>query len=300
MPKDRQDDPEDGATDAADSAAEDADALYAVAPDGFVAARTERVRAAKQDGDAARARAIGRLRRPTVSAWVVNRAALTDPELPGRLSELGDRMRRAQSALDTETLRDLTEERRRTVDEVTSAALRDAGQDATTSLRDEVRSTFDAAVADPDVAGRLGRLLRAESFSGFGVAPGPELTVVRGGRAARARPAARQTPREAAPTKEPAADRVGAAERRRLARAVERARAEFDQARRRDEDTATAEQRAAATVKELTAELASLQRELDDAKRAQDEARRERKDAIQQRRSAQSALDRAERAAAQD
>ena len=41
-------------------------------------------------------------------------------------------------------------------------------QNPTAALRDDVTDTLQAAIADPDVAARLGRLEKAERWSGFG------------------------------------------------------------------------------------------------------------------------------------
>ncbi len=291
----------------ADEATEAAvDRLYAAEPDEFMALRGELAKAAKADGDAAAAKAIGALRKPTVPASVVNRYALHDASAGERLTELGDRMRRAQRDYDAGLLRELSAERRTLVAELTAAAFEHAGRlDPTTAQRDEVSNTFDAAVADPDVAGRLGRLVKPEQFSGFGLAPGPELTLVQGERR-RPRPAAKKvsakTTTPAAPTtaeddETTAASKQqpGSAARRRLARAAERARAAFADADEGFAAAEAAERRAHEQVRTLTDELAALQRELDTAKRDLDAARKQTRSARTTRRQAQSAMDRAER-----
>ncbi|HEX7427675.1 MAG TPA: hypothetical protein VF328_12160, partial [Mycobacterium sp.] len=60
-------------------------------------------------------------------------------------------------------------EQRSLVDELTRAAFE--GADLTNppaALREDVTGTLQAAVADPDVTARLGRLTKAERWSGFG------------------------------------------------------------------------------------------------------------------------------------
>ncbi len=42
------------------------------------------------------------------------------------------------------------------------------------ALREEVMATFDAALADPDIAASLGTLVRAAHWAGFGLAPAPD------------------------------------------------------------------------------------------------------------------------------
>src|SRR5690348_16640040 len=144
---------------------EDAKAeLYEADPDGFTARRQELADGAREAGQPAVAKQIAALRKPTRSAWVVNRLVRTDPEVRSRLDALGADLR---AAADGARLRELTTARSRLVDELTRTAL--AGLPAPpAALREEVTATLDAAIADPEVAGRLGSLARAEKYAGFG------------------------------------------------------------------------------------------------------------------------------------
>jgi hypothetical protein len=142
------------------------DELYSVAPDAFTACRTRLVAAAKAAGDAAAARQIGSCRKPTVAAWVANLIARQGAA--AALTDLGDRLREAHAAGDGNAIRALTHEQRRLVDELTRSGFAAAGQQRpSAAVRDDVTATLQAAVADPDVAGRLGRLTKAEQWSGF-------------------------------------------------------------------------------------------------------------------------------------
>ncbi|WP_428372037.1 hypothetical protein, partial [Mycolicibacterium sp.] len=144
------------------------DELYAAGPDDFTALRADLAARAKAAGDPAAAERLAGSRKPTTAAWVVNLLALTGPARD-RLSELGTRLREAHAAMDGATIRALTAEQRRLVDEFAVAGLRAAGLDRpSAALRDDVTATLSAAVADPDVAARLGRLTKAEQWSGFG------------------------------------------------------------------------------------------------------------------------------------
>lgn len=267
---------------------EAADRLYATAPDEFVALRAELVKAAEGDD----AKAIKALRKPTVSASVVNRYVHSDPHIVGRLSGLGDRLRQATKQLDAAQLRELSTERRSLVAESTKAAFTFVGtDDPPAAQRDEVSASFDAAVADPDIAQQLGRLVRPARFDGFGVVPGPELTLVRGGRkpaATKAKPAAKKS---TDPT--PRGDRSPPA--RRLHRAASKARDAFDEADAAHDAAAAAEQKAHERVGTLTDELTRLQQELDEAKRDLDRARKSTRTTKSERRVARTALDKAER-----
>ncbi|MER7616708.1 hypothetical protein, partial [Nonomuraea wenchangensis] len=72
-----------------------ADRLYGLSPPEFTAARTAEARAARDAGDAGLAREIARLRKPTVSAAAVNRAARAHPGEVAELLEVGERLRAA-------------------------------------------------------------------------------------------------------------------------------------------------------------------------------------------------------------
>jgi hypothetical protein len=144
---------------------EDAKAeLYEADPDGFTARRQELADGAREAGQAAVAKQIAALRKPTRSAWVVNRLVRSDPEVRSRLDALGADLR---EAADGARLKELTTARSRLVDELTRAALASLPAPPA-ALREEVSATLDAAIADPEVAGRLGTLARAEKYAGFG------------------------------------------------------------------------------------------------------------------------------------
>lgn len=144
------------------------DVLYAAAPGEFTALRTKLAADAKKRGDAGAAKRITAARKPTIAAHVVNALVLHDARVRERLAGLGERLRDAHAAMDGDRIRELTAEQRGLIAELTTAALAGAGQSPTAALRDDVTATLQAAVADPDVAARLGRLTKAEKWSGFG------------------------------------------------------------------------------------------------------------------------------------
>ncbi len=145
------------------------DSLYWVEPDAFTAQRTRLAEAAKERGDPAAAKRISAARKPTTAAWILNRLALRHTDTKRRLSDLGDRLRAAHAEMDGERIRALSAEQHKLIDELARAAL-DAAEvkKPSSTLRDDLTSTLQAAVADPDVAARLGRLARPERWSGFG------------------------------------------------------------------------------------------------------------------------------------
>lgn len=148
---------------------EDLDVLFGTAPEQFTARRKELAAEAKARGDAEQAKTISAARRPTTAAWVVNRLALTDPTVRRRLTELHDALHAAHAAMDGQRIRELSKAQRKLIHELTDAGFTAAGQRSpTAALREAVTGTLQAAVADPEVTARLGRLSTAETWSGFG------------------------------------------------------------------------------------------------------------------------------------
>jgi hypothetical protein len=149
--------------------ADELDQLYEAKPDEFTALRTKLAAAAKKRGDADAAKAISAARKPTTAAWVVNRLAVRAPDTRTRLADLGERLKDAHSSMAGDRIRELSREQRRLVDDLARAAFEEAElANPTAAVRDDVTGTLQAAIADPDVAARLGRLTKAEQWSGFG------------------------------------------------------------------------------------------------------------------------------------
>lgn len=145
------------------------DELFAAKPEDFTALRTKLAAAAKGRGDADAAKRITAVRKPTTAAWVVNRLVVGDKTVRERVDDLRERLRAAHAEMDGERIRGLSTEQRRLVDELAKAGFAEASlANPPAALRDDVVGTLQAAVADPDVASRLGRLTKAERWSGFG------------------------------------------------------------------------------------------------------------------------------------
>src|SRR5436305_6166775 len=98
------------------------DELYTAPPERFVAARDEAVTAARRAGDRRGAEEIGKLRKPTVAAWLVNLVVRRRPDLIGELLALGDALRSAQHDLRGEELRELSGQRRTAIGELVGQA----------------------------------------------------------------------------------------------------------------------------------------------------------------------------------
>lgn len=156
-----------------------ADVLYGLDPDEFVSARSEYAAKARKAGDRELIAAIGRLRKPTVAAWMVNLLARERADELAALFDLGDALRAAQRRLSGSDLRTLSAQRRRAVaalerdvGALVAARGRSAGENA---LR-EVSRTLNAALADPAVAeqvraGRLAAIVEPNGFGDLSVVP---------------------------------------------------------------------------------------------------------------------------------
>jgi len=223
--------------------------LYRADPDDFMPRRAELVAQAREAGDTTAAKQIGALRKPTRSAWVVNRLVRADPEVTTRLADLAAELRDAGPSMDGGRIRELTAARARLVDELTRQAFDDLPAPPA-AVREEVTATLDAALADPEVAANLGTLVRAAHWAGFGLVSGAPAPA----------PPAAKTPKPA--PAEPSAER----ERRHRERIMEAERAVAEADRAADAANA-AEQHLEDTVRRLEAELAQARQQLAEARR---------------------------------
>ena len=231
--------------------------LYDADPDEFTQRRTDLVTHARDNDQPAVAKQIAALRKPTRSAWVVNRLARTHPEAATRLAELADDLKAGGNGA---RIRELTEARGRLVDELARQAFAAAGTPSPpAALREDVIATLSAALADPEVAASLaaGTMTRAAHWAGFGLVPLSDEPAP-----ARAK---RRTEPAAAPAPPPAVDEL---ERRRRHREkidlAERTVAELTEAA---EAAATAERDLEDTVRHLEAELEQARQRLAEARR---------------------------------
>ena len=245
--------------------------LYALRPGEFVAARDAKVAEARHAGERELASQIKSMRRPTVSAWVMNLFALERGERLEQLFSLGHALREAQASLSGDTLRRLDEQRRQVIAELAGEAAKLAaqrGQAVPSQAVADVERTLYAALADPDAAAsvKAARLTTGLSFSGFGeigAAPG---TPVDGPGAADDDPEAERDGGVDA-RREQLRSALRAAEQALTAASedVEQARQHLDQTRARRDQRASA-------VDELEAQLAEARSLLSDAQRDVDEA----------------------------
>ncbi|PZE55953.1 hypothetical protein [Curtobacterium sp. MCLR17_044] len=276
--------------------------LLLVAPQDFVAERTARQRAVRKD-DSALATAVGKLRKPAPAAWVIDLLA-HDGALDDAV-DLGPALRKAQADADPDAIRTLRRQRAEVVDALAQAGAdlaSDAGHPVTPAVLEQVRSTIEAAMADPHAgaAVRSGLLVTALESVGFDAvdldgaladpdavpdawsgsdAPPIPISQARGAReASRAsRPAQRDAPEPDAdpePKRDPAADREAARQAETAARTESRdADAALDTA---EADLEQAEERRAElqrALEQAEAEITRLEAARDDAEAASDRAR---------------------------
>jgi flagellar biosynthesis GTPase FlhF len=291
--------------------------LYSGDPAGFIQRRGDLAAQARASGDAAAAKAISGLRKPTRSAWAVNRLMREDPDVPTRLSALGAGLRAAERALDGRKLRQLSQDRRELIAALTRQALAAAGaRDAPAAFQEEVAATLSAAVADPQVAAELreGSLVRPVQRSGFGFAvpAGDESPDPAGN--GDAPPSAVRPKRSAAGRRPgPGAGKQERAERQRAEREraerAERERAEQERAeqKRQRQAVAAAEKAVRAADQGVSAARAAeeeradavlrMERQLADAQDRLAEAKQRSRAAVAGLRDARRALDRLRRRA---
>ena len=277
--------------------------LYGLPPEEFVAARDELARQLRKDGDAAAAKRVAGLRRPTVVAWAVNQAARRRPELVTDLVEAGERLRQAQrralSGLRGGALRTAGSERRRAVERLLAEAtsvLEESGR-SPEAHRDAIAATLQSASSTEAAAaavraGTLDRELAAPS--GFGEVAGLQLLQPPPEPEAPERPASparRRVKLDPARRRELDAARRQRDQRRREART---AASVAGKARETADQAAEAESEAAEAARRLAGESAQARRASEEARRAAEEARRV---ADETREAADTAKTRSQRAA---
>lgn len=264
-----------------------ADALYGLDPGDFVAARSEFAAQAREAGDRELTAAIGRLRKPTVAAWMVNLLARERADELAALLDIGSALRTAQRRLSGSEMRKLSEQRRRVVAALERDAGRlaaDRGRTVSESALREVGRTLNAALSDPDIGeqvrqGRLDAIVESDSFGDLSAMP---LTVVRGGseeddeddRTAAGK-SARKSKGEREPTEREKADQAAReAEIDEAAAALDSAHSAAEEAR---EAASAAEQELARheeEVAELRAKLEHAEQQRTFARRAAAEAKK--------------------------
>jgi hypothetical protein len=150
------------------------DALYAGPPEDFVAERNELAKQLRADGKRAEADAVGKLRKPSVPAWAINRACRDHPKAARDLVKAAGRLASAQESGSGKRLREAMSESAAAVEAVmerVGETLADAGHD-TAAYRDRARDTLRAVATDEALREQFeaGRVVADSEPVGFGPA----------------------------------------------------------------------------------------------------------------------------------
>jgi hypothetical protein len=286
------------------AAPEEADALYGLPLEEFVAQRDALAKRLRGEGRREEAGAVKALAKPSVAAWAANQAVRARQGEARELWAAGDALAAAQSALlegrgDPAALRDATRAEQAARQRLVDAArglLTGMGRSLSPDVLERVGETLHAAALDPAQreSAAAGRLARELHYAGLGLGQGGPVPPPPA--AGKAPGAGRGSKRAATAPPRTTRDRAGKAQRDRGAKAraaeerAERQRADEHRAERERAEAARQEQLAAArrAVRESEAaharaelELAQAEREaarasqkLDAARKAQAEARR--------------------------
>ena len=240
--------------------------LYGLAPADFTNIRDARVSEAKRAGDRELAGAIGKLRRPSVGAWLANVLVRERWDEVQSLLELGAAIQQAQAELSKHELQKLQKERRPAIaallDEAADLA-RHRGESISSAVARELEATLEAALLDPEAAAALkaGVLTTGLRYAGLGwsgATDGPSLSAGTSEREPIVGQAEKSDPGMA-----PADDaRLGAAEAQREAEAhLAEAEREADESKRRLEESVRDRDVWRRKVADLDQQLASAQEE---------------------------------------
>jgi hypothetical protein len=128
--------------------------LYGLPREEFTRARDELAKELRKAGKREQADAVKALRKPSVSAWVVNQLARRHPQEAKRLVRAGEALRKAQRAAvsgrDPGVLREAQRTHRDALDELSSLARHELDVDGGTAHR--VAQTLRAASVDKEAA----------------------------------------------------------------------------------------------------------------------------------------------------
>ena len=146
------------------------DDLFSLPLDQFIGARDQMASHLAAEGRDDEAAAVAKLRKPSIAAWALNRAARNHPDAVKRLTASHQALRVAKSAT---ALQEASSERQKAVAELTALAAAELSAEGRTvagTTRDRISSTLLAVAADPageeDLAS--GRLVRDIEPSGGG------------------------------------------------------------------------------------------------------------------------------------
>ena len=143
-----------------------ADELYGLPREEFVAARDARAREARAAGRDRAAEEIGRLRKPTMAAWLANLLSREQPGEVQGLVRLGESLRKAHREVAGAALRQLSQQRHELVHALvtqTRGLGRREGHRVSDAVGEELREIITAALTDLDAARASSRSRRCRS-----------------------------------------------------------------------------------------------------------------------------------------
>jgi hypothetical protein len=212
----------------------DADDLYGLPLERFIAERGELAKQLKAAGDRDRAAEVAALRKPSVAAWAVNQLVRTQPKATAGLFKAGDALRKAQDKVlagrgGARDLRAGVEREREAVSGLLEQArglLSTEGHELSQTVLDRVSDTLHAAALDDDARAQVrdGTLVRELRHAGLGMAG--DLEAVPSVRREPPRRSAARKPREPDP-REQAVAREQARRAARIAEADARRRVDL-------------------------------------------------------------------------
>jgi hypothetical protein len=144
----------------------EADDLYTLPLDEFTSARDSLSQRLKAEGDDEEAKRVAKLRKPSVAAWALNRAARSNPELVSGLIDSHKKLRQAGSR---QAVEEASVTRRQAVAALTDAAMSELDK-GSLQTRDRVNRTLLAVATDAEGEADLaaGTLVRELEPSGGG------------------------------------------------------------------------------------------------------------------------------------
>jgi hypothetical protein len=228
--------------------------LYGLPLDEFTKTRDELAKELRNAGKKEAADEVKALRKPTVSAWMINQLARRHPQEMKALVKAGDDLRKAQrgavSGRDPEQLREATRTHRDRLDDLTSFARHELDAGGQTLQR--VAQTLRAASIDKQASKALlaGTLATDVEQAGFG----PLLSEVPLPAGRRPRPA------KPKPRKAPDRSREQAAK---LRRQLQEARKGAREERRRADAAAREAERAKKNAEKAEAQVGELEAQLE-------------------------------------
>ena len=139
--------------------------LYREPPEEFVRARDALARELRDEGEREAAAAVKKLRRPSQSAWLINRVAIDEPELAKELADAaGDlvavQRRMLETGGDAADLRAAAENERGRIDRMVEAVRSVAAghsKPVSATVIERVGQTLQAVGSDPDLRDQLVR-----------------------------------------------------------------------------------------------------------------------------------------------